>query len=110
MAREDVEDWADKYFVGELGFHKRKTFSSPSYYKNGKMAAFVYGDGLGMKFTEERAKELIASDSAVYSPFNPGGKHPMKCWVIIAYPDVPSYDEARELIEESIESFEKTYK
>lgn len=105
MAREDVEDWADGYFVGELGFLKRKTFSSPSYYNNGKMAAFVYGDGLGLKFTEERAAELVASDPSVYSLFNPGGKHPMKRWVIVAYPDVPSYDEARNLIEESIIPF-----
>lgn len=105
MAREDIEEWADGFFVGELNFHKRKTFSSPSYYKGGKMFAFVYGDGLGLKFTEERAAELIASDPTTYSPFNPGGKHPMKRWVIVTHPDVPSYEDDRALIEESLDGF-----
>lgn len=107
MARDDLMEWADRYFVEELGFLKRKTFSSPSYYKHGKMAAFLYEDGLGMKFTEERAAELIASNPTVYSPFNPGGKHPMKRWVIITHPDVPSYDDERELIDESLATFTK---
>ncbi len=105
MAREDVEEWADKVFVDEFGFYKRKTFSSPSYYKGGKMFAFVYGDGLGLKFTEERAAELVASDPVTYSPFDPGGNAPMKRWVIVSYPDVPSYDDARGLIEESLDEF-----
>lgn len=105
MARDDLMEWADRFFVEERGFLKRKTFSSPSYYKYGKMVAFLYEDGLGMKFTEERAAELIASNPAVYSPFNPDGKHPMKRWVIITHPDVPSYDEEMELIEESLAAF-----
>lgn len=105
MAREDIEEWADGYFLGELGFLKRKTFSSPSYYKNGKMAAFVYGDGLGLKFTEEKAKELIATNPSVYSPFDPGGSAPMKRWVIISHPDIPSYEDERELIEEALRDF-----
>lgn len=108
MAREDIEEWADGYFVGELGFLKRKTFSSPSYYKNGKMVAFVYGDGLGLKFTEERAAELIKKNPGVYSPFDPGGNAPMKRWVIVSYPDVPSYEHERELLEEAIKPFKSS--
>lgn len=104
MAREDIEEWADAYFLEEHGFLKHKTFSCPSYYKGGKMFAFLYEDGLGIKLKPEDVLKLIEKNPSVYGHFHPG-EIIMKNWVIITHADVPSYEDERDLMEEAMKNF-----
>ena len=98
MAREDLEEWADDVFLGRFGLAKRKTFSCPSYYLNGKMFAFLYHDALGVKLPPEQVLAKIAENRDVYAHFNPGDGV-MKNWLMITYPEAVEYDAELPLIE-----------
>ncbi len=106
MARDDLMEWTDRFFLEEHGLLKRKTFGAPSYYKNGKMAAFLFEDGLGIKLPDDQVGALVEKNAHVYGRFDPMGKGTMKGWLIITHPDVPSYEDERGLIEESLEKFQ----
>lgn len=98
MPREDLEEWADDVFLGTFGLAKRKTFSCPSYYLNGKMFTFLYRDALGVKLPPGEVLEKIAEDRDVYAHFNPGDGI-MKNWLMITYPEASEYDKEMPLIE-----------
>lgn len=99
MPREDLEEWSDRYFEGQLGLAKRKTFSSPSYYKGKKMFAFLYEDALGIKMDPEEVSALVKKNPAVYRHFSPGGDVIMKNWLLIAHPEAQDYEEELPRIE-----------
>lgn len=99
MPREDLEEWSDRYFQGILGLVKRKTFSSPSYYKGKKMFAFLFEDALGIKMEPDEVRALIEKRPDIYRPFNPGGDVIMKNWVLIAHPEASDYDAEIQRIE-----------
>jgi hypothetical protein len=100
--RADLEEWADRVFSGELRCAKRKTFSSPSWYRGKKMLAFLHGDALGIKLPPERVLEMIASDPDVFGPFNPGRDVIMRNWLMITRPEAEEYEQDRPLIEEAL--------
>jgi hypothetical protein len=101
MPRDDLEEWADRYFQGTLGLAKRKTFGCPSYYKSKKMLAFLYEDGLCVKAGEEEAEARMAQDPETFQPFDPMGGKPMRGWVLIVRPEASDYEEDMPLIEAS---------
>lgn len=58
-----------------------KMFGYPAYYVNRKLFACVYGDGVGVKVTEDLAKDLLSHEYIV--PFRPMGRPRMREWVQI---------------------------
>lgn len=93
MARDDLEEWADAYFQGILGLSKRKTFSSPSYYKGKKMFAFLFEDALGIKTDPQEVASAIEAEPHTYRHFTPGGNVIMKNWLLIARPEARDYEQ-----------------
>ncbi len=89
--REDLQEWADAYFVGVLGLQKRKTFGCPSYYLGRKMFAFLYEDSLGCKCDPQEVERLVQAEADVYRHFNPGDGI-MRNWLMIARPEAGEYD------------------
>ncbi|MFN7161255.1 MAG: MmcQ/YjbR family DNA-binding protein [Candidatus Gracilibacteria bacterium] len=101
--REDLELWADNYFLENIGLTKRKTFGKPAYYLGKKMFAFVYDDGIVIKAQPATVKELLEKDPNRYKFFNPGGDAKMKNWVLIVRSEDFEYEDEIPLIEESLE-------
>lgn len=90
MAREDLLDWARDRFA-PLGFHERKTFSCPSFYRGRTLLAFLYEDGLCIKCDAARARQAIHEDPETYRPFAPR-KGIMKNWLLIVHPELDGYE------------------
>lgn len=101
MARPDLEEWADAFYLGKHGFAKRKTFGCPSYYRGKKMAAFLYEDALSIKLAPERVLEKIAENADSYAPFRPADGV-MHNWLLLTLPEAGDYDGERPLLEEGI--------
>lgn len=101
MAREDIEDWADRYLLPQ-GFTKRKTFGAESYYKGKKLFAFLYEDGLCIKYDPKGVIEKIESNPEIFRHFNPGDGI-MKNWLCIIHGEAGEYDDEISLIEEAMQ-------
>lgn len=79
-----------------------KAFGYPAYKVNGKVFAFVGGEGMSFKLGEERAADLIASD-ARFRVFEPVDGLRWKAWVTIEPSDAADYQALEPLFLESIE-------
>ena len=104
MARPDLEDWADRYFLSGGGFAKRRTFGCPSYYAGRRMFAFLYEDALGIKCDPALVSAKVSEDADRYRHFNPGDGV-MRNWLLIVRPEADEYEEELPLIESAMESF-----
>ncbi len=104
MPRDDLEEWADAFFLGDPRFAKRQTFGCPSYYVGKKMFAFLYEDGLGIKLDPDSVRAKVEANPDAYRHFNPGDGV-MKNWLIVVRPDARDYDDERPLIEHALDAF-----
>jgi hypothetical protein len=87
------------------GIKAGKSWGYPSYKApNGKIFAFVGGNGLMLKFPVKRVKELIDEYEEVQQfAMNSDGTGVWKEWIIINHPDVDEYPQYQDLIDESME-------
>ena len=74
-------------------------FGCPAAYRGRKLAACVYGSGVGLKVPEAVAKSAIASGRAV--PFTPYGKSQMREWIMIR-PHEDGLDAYADLLEAAL--------
>jgi hypothetical protein len=77
----EIKKALDPVLLGIPGVTPGKMFGYPAYYINGKMLACLYEDGVGLKVSEAKAKELIGREGII--PFIPLGRNRMKQWVQI---------------------------
>jgi TfoX/Sxy family transcriptional regulator of competence genes len=80
-ANEKHKQALDALLLGWPDVTAGKMFGYPAYFVNGKMFACVYGEGVGVKVSEELANTLLKNDNVV--PFQPMGKPRMREWVQI---------------------------
>lgn len=74
-----VADWLDAKLLGIPEVRAGKMFGHRAYYVNGKMFACIYRDVIGLKLSETKAADLIASGQA--EPFQPYGKRRTRQWI-----------------------------
>jgi hypothetical protein len=79
-----------------------KAFGYPAYKVNGKVFAFVGGEGMSFKLGEKRAADLMTSD-ARFRVFEPAEGLRWKAWVTIEPSDPAAYYDLEPLFLESIE-------
>lgn len=95
----DIKAALDVLLLDIPGVSEGKSFGYPAYKVNGKVFAWVGGDGIGLKLPRPRVEALIAADDAI-SPFEPVEGTVWKAWVSIdrapdAYAgDMPLFEEA----------------
>jgi len=78
-----------------------KAFGYPAFKVNGKMFAFVGGDGIGIKLPAERVQALIDSNAA-FTPFEPVEGTIWREWVSITRNISEDYRQDADLLEEAL--------
>jgi hypothetical protein len=82
-----------------------KMFGYPGYYINKRLFACVYGEGVAVKVSEERGKELLSKRHVV--PFQPLGKAKMKEWIQINRTRSSDYEKDLDVFRASIDFVSK---
>jgi hypothetical protein len=100
--RPEVKEMLDNLLLHISGVQGGKSFGFPAYRVGGKVFAFVGGQGVGIKLTEVRVRELLAQGGTMH-PFEPAEGIVWKEWVTIILPDVASFQEHAPLLDESIQ-------
>jgi hypothetical protein len=92
----------DQMLVGVPGVKASKAFGYPAYKINGKVFAFVGGNGVALKLPIERVRHLILAHEAI-KRFEPADGIIWKEWVSIDYTVSDDYLKDQPLFQESIE-------
>lgn len=105
---EERFDPAYKAKIDELllvipGVKGGKAFGYPAYKINGKVFAFVGGQGISLKLPAERARALIEAQPGVVRVFEPADGIIWKEWVTIEREHPEDYEQDVLLFEESVE-------
>lgn len=98
--RDDVKDVLDRMLPGMPGVTAGKAFGYPAYKRDGKIFAFVCGDGLALKLTPERVQALSDARADV-TAFQPTEGVTWAAWALIDRPAAADYEQERDLLEES---------
>lgn len=99
--REDVRNVIDALMLDMPGVKGGNSFGFPAYKVNGKVFAFVGGNGIGLKFGEARVAEVIA-DHAGASPFEPVEGTVWKAWVSIDREEAEAFRDDEALLIEAM--------
>jgi len=99
--RDDVKAKMDELVLGMPGVKGGKAFGYPAYKVAGKVFAFVGEQGVGLKLSEGRVRELVA-DAGSYKPFEVADGIVWKAWVFIERADAEAFEGEVSLIEESV--------
>jgi hypothetical protein len=92
----------DEVLLTMPGIKGGKAFGYPAYKVNGKVFAFVCGDGIALKLPEKRVIEMIENNDHA-KPFQPVEGVYWREWVAIAPPTTDTYQAYIPLFEESIQ-------
>jgi hypothetical protein len=99
--RPEVKAFLDDLLIGMPGVKAGKSWGYPSYKINGKIFAFVGGEGIALKLPVERVQELVAQGGCVRA-FEVAEGIVWKAWVSIDRADPNDYEQDMPLFEESI--------
>lgn len=77
----DRKSVLDSLLLNLPGVVEGKMFGYSAYYVEGKLFACIYGDGVGVKVSEDVATKLLSEKHVV--PFQPLGKPKMREWIQI---------------------------
>jgi hypothetical protein len=94
------KDILDSFLLDMSIVKPGKMYGYPAYYVSGKLFASLYMDGVCVKITETRVKELLKKD-AIF-PFEPMGRK-MREWIYIVRKKSEEYLKDKKIFEESIE-------
>lgn len=100
--KEDHKTVMDEIVLMMPGIKGGKAFGYPAYKVNGKVFAFVCGDGIALKLPEARVHEILKTDDAT-KPFQPVEGTYWREWISIAPENPDSYNGYAGLFEESIQ-------
>ncbi len=92
----------DGLLIGMPGVKGSKAFGYPAYKVNGKVFAFVGGNGVAIKLPAARVQELIAAHDAM-KPFEVADGIVWREWVSIDRPQSDDYAQDIDLFEESVQ-------
>lgn len=99
--RADVKTVLDDLLLPIPGVTVSKAFGFPAYKINGKIFAFVGGEGVSLKVRQNRVAPLIASDDCIRK-FEIENGNVWKSWIFIICDDPEEYARFIEVFEESI--------
>ncbi len=99
--RPEVKAFLDDLLIGMPGVKAGKSWGYPSYKINGKIFAFVGGEGIALKLPVKRVQELVAQGGCVRA-FEVAEGIVWKAWVSIDRADPNDYEQDMPLFEESI--------
>jgi hypothetical protein len=91
----------DGLLLGMPGVKGSKAFGYPAYKVNGKVFAFVGGNGVAIKLPATRVQELVAGQGAM-KPFEVADGVVWREWVSIDRPQSDDYAQDIDLFEESV--------
>lgn len=98
-----VKDMLDTLVLHIPGVTVGKSFGFPAYKINGKVFAFVGGNGASFKLPVARVGALLAQGGTTMRPFEPAEGIVWKEWVTVLLPDVELYRDYTALLDESIQ-------
>jgi hypothetical protein len=101
-----IKESLDSFLLEFPGVNPGKMFGYPAYYVGKKLFACVYEDGVGIKVSEDLAKDLIKSEGITY--FQPLGRPRMKQWIQINRGEPEDYYKDIEIFKTSIEFVSKS--
>lgn len=97
--RPEVAEVVSRILAELPGVTSRPMFGLPAWYAGDKLFACVYGEGVGLRFNERRARQLKTVTG--FFPFRPYGRAETKGWVSLVR-DIPGqYVAYRSLFVES---------
>lgn len=77
--REDLQTVLAEMLAGRPDTRPGLMFGFPAFYVAGKLAACVYGTGIGLRVTPERASELRDAPARAFAPYG----RLMRSWVFL---------------------------
>jgi len=83
------------------GVDPGRMFGYPAYYKDGKMFACIYGNGVAIKIPKDRVDSLVGQGGIVR--FRPMGRRQMKEWIQIDRERSEDYRNDLEILKISID-------
>jgi hypothetical protein len=99
--RDDHKAMFDSLVDGMPGVKGGKAFGYPAYKVNGKVFAFVGGEGIILKLGQRRVDELVASRPPCQVFEVTEGVY-WKDWLSINRADSAAFEDDRDLIEEAV--------
>ena len=91
----------DDLLLGHPFVRPGKMFGFPAYYVGKKLCICLYGQGVGIKLSEQSANRLLEVDENVV-PFQPLGRPKMREWIQINLIRSEEYRQYQSVFDESI--------